>query len=224
MIPLEAKYAVVVAVTHDWGIGCDNKLPWHPRRLHLDMSFLKFITTHNYSLIPELGGMEFLSDATRNAVIMGRKTWESIPAKFRPMQGCQNVVVTSRPEDLHSSYGSDVLATTTFADALSRSSQSTIRAYVLGGSSIYQAALNDSNCEAVFITRLKRQPHLPCDVFFPEPLLKLHYRFFRNVSQDVWKLLHGLLSANSNAELDSTGDFINEGDISYSIELWIRNP
>ena len=35
------------------------------------------------------------SDGKQNAVIMGRKTWESIPERFRPLPGRLNVVLTS---------------------------------------------------------------------------------------------------------------------------------
>jgi dihydrofolate reductase len=38
--------------------------------------------------------------AAQNAVIMGRKTWESIPAKFRPLPGRLNVVLTRSPDEL----------------------------------------------------------------------------------------------------------------------------
>lgn len=72
-------YQVVVAATQDMGIGKDGKLPW---RLPGDLKFFKDITTNTSDL------------NKRNAVMMGRKTWESIPPKFRPLPGRLNVVLT----------------------------------------------------------------------------------------------------------------------------------
>lgn len=73
------SYQVVVAATRDMGIGKDGKLPW---KLPSDLKFFKEIT-------------QITSDAgKRNAVIMGRKTWESIPLEHRPLPGRLNVVLT----------------------------------------------------------------------------------------------------------------------------------
>ena len=73
-------FHVVVAATKDeMGIGLDGALPW---RLPKDMAYFKSIT----SQVDEPGA--------RNAVVMGRKTWESIPAKFRPLPGRLNVVLS----------------------------------------------------------------------------------------------------------------------------------
>ena len=91
--------AIVVAVTEEWGIGRAGELPWHPKRLALDLAFLKHVTSTQYAL--EDGGSNRVSvtfapppgDA-RNAVIMGRRTWESLPPRFRPMEGRVNIVVT----------------------------------------------------------------------------------------------------------------------------------
>ena len=53
-------------------IGKDNTMPWH---------------------LPE--DMAHFKDLTRgSAVIMGRKTWDSLPARFRPLPGRTNIVVT----------------------------------------------------------------------------------------------------------------------------------
>jgi dihydrofolate reductase len=56
-------------------------MPW---RLSKDMQYFKNVT----STAPE---------GKRNAVIMGRKTWESIPVKFRPLTDRINVVITRNP-------------------------------------------------------------------------------------------------------------------------------
>ena len=64
--------AMIVAATSQNGIGCKGGLPWRlPRE------------------------MRYFADATAgSAVVMGRKTWEGIPLKFRPLKGRVNVVVS----------------------------------------------------------------------------------------------------------------------------------
>lgn len=73
------SYQVVVAATRDMGIGKDGKLPW---RLPCDLKFFKEIT------------LTTVDSGKKNAVIMGRKTWESIPLENRPLPGRLNVVLT----------------------------------------------------------------------------------------------------------------------------------
>lgn len=72
-------YQVVVAATRDMGIGKDGKLPW---RLPSDLKFFKDVT------------LTTSDSGKKNAVIMGRKTWESIPLEHRPLPGRLNVVLT----------------------------------------------------------------------------------------------------------------------------------
>jgi len=75
----QRTYQMVVAATQDWGIGKDGKLPW---RLPTDLKFFKEIT-------------EKTSDpGKKNAIVMGRKTWESIPLQYRPLSGRLNIVLT----------------------------------------------------------------------------------------------------------------------------------
>lgn len=75
----QRTYQVVVAATRDMGIGKDGKLPW---KLPSDMKFFKDIT------------MSTSDSGKKNAVLMGRKTWESIPPEHRPLPGRLNVVLT----------------------------------------------------------------------------------------------------------------------------------
>jgi dihydrofolate reductase len=67
---------LVAAVARNGCIGKDGALPW---RIPDDMQRYRRITMGK-------------------VVVMGRKTWESIPAKFRPLPGRTNVVVTRNPD------------------------------------------------------------------------------------------------------------------------------
>jgi dihydrofolate reductase len=87
------KFAVVVAVTREFGIGNKGNLPWAPKRLNLDLAFLKLVTTCKYTLVEDGVEFEELSDC-KNIVIMGRKTWDSIPSRFKPMDGRINIIIT----------------------------------------------------------------------------------------------------------------------------------
>ena len=77
-IPIRS-YQVVVSATRDMGIGKDGRLPW---RLPSDLKFFKEITSGTTDPVKQ------------NAVLMGRKTWESIPIRYRPLPGRLNVVLT----------------------------------------------------------------------------------------------------------------------------------
>ena len=69
---------LIVAATISNGIGQSSRLPW---RLPQEMAYFARVT----SSAPE---------GARNAVVMGRKTWESIPGKFRPLRDRLNVVIS----------------------------------------------------------------------------------------------------------------------------------
>lgn len=69
---MKPSLTLIAAVARNGAIGKDNALLWH---------------------LP--GDMKFFREATRGAtVIMGRKTWESLPPRFRPLPGRRNIVVT----------------------------------------------------------------------------------------------------------------------------------
>lgn len=72
MNEFEPALAIVVAMDQNRLIGADNGLPW---RLPDDMQW-------------------FVQQTMGKPVIMGRKTYESIPAKFRPLKGRHNIVLT----------------------------------------------------------------------------------------------------------------------------------
>ena len=152
--------AIVAIASKTRGIGMGGQLPW---RLKGDMAYFKQITSD----VP----LTFPSTA-QNAVVMGRKTWESIPKKFRPLPNRLNVVL-SRSADVRTSCDipDEVLCATSFDNALDqleplRLNGQIAQVFAIGGASVYDAALQSGLCDTVFVTRVESEAE--CDVFFPE--------------------------------------------------------
>lgn len=132
------KLALIVAMTRDRLIGKDGRIPWH---VPDDLKFFKRIT---------LG----------NAVIMGRKTFDSIG---RPLPGRRNVVISrsaapydatmATPRDGRPDQTSlDVVPSLDAALALCRA-RGEQAAFVIGGAQIYALAL--PLADELFITRIE---------------------------------------------------------------------
>ena len=94
-------------------IGHNNAMPWH---LPEDLAHFKKLT---------LG----------SPVIMGRKTWDSIPTKFRPLPGRQNVVIT-RQADWQAAGAQSVGS---LQDALALC-QAASDVWIIGGAQVYAQA------------------------------------------------------------------------------------
>ncbi len=103
---------LVAAVAKDGAIGRDNALLWH---LPEDLARFKALT---------LG----------KPVVMGRKTWDSLPAKFRPLPGRRNLVVSRSATELP---GAEVFASLDAALAACTEPE----VCVIGGGEIYALAL-----------------------------------------------------------------------------------
>ncbi|HOD12336.1 MAG TPA: dihydrofolate reductase [Candidatus Omnitrophota bacterium] len=145
-------FDIIVAADQNNGIGKNGVLPWD---LPEDMKHFKTITLA-------------VADATRkNAVIMGRKTWESIPERFRPLSGRLNVVLTTSrdyplPSSVFRAYSLDVAL-----DELSSEQYDCLidHVFVIGGASVYAQAIEHPQCRKIFLTRIGSD--FGCDAFFP---------------------------------------------------------
>lgn len=136
------RFTIVVAVDEARGIGKTNGLAW---RLKEDMKHFRELT-----LAP-------VAPPKTNAVIMGRKTWESIPAKFRPLPGRSNIVITRNQAEIP-----DVWRVGSLDNALNNDFG---KSFVIGGGEIYAMAIKHPNCEELIITRVSGTYN--CDTFFP---------------------------------------------------------
>lgn len=141
-------FNIIVAVDAANGIGKDGTMPWH---LPADLAYFKRVTTS-------------ATDGSRNAVIMGRKTWESIPERFRPLPDRLNIVV-SRQADY--ALPCDVMLADSLNTALKLAgkSQDVEQIFVIGGGQLYKDAISHSNLDKVFLTRIAKE--FKCDTVFP---------------------------------------------------------
>jgi dihydrofolate reductase len=70
------QFKLIVATDSNYGIGLDGSIPWYIKNDILNFTNI----TKNVN--------------ETNVVIMGRKTWESIPSKFRPLKSRLNIVLS----------------------------------------------------------------------------------------------------------------------------------
>ncbi|PRQ23823.1 putative dihydrofolate reductase, Thymidylate synthase [Rosa chinensis] len=150
----QRTYQVVVAATREMGIGKDGKLPW---KLPSDLKFFKDVTVTT-------------SDpGKKNAIIMGRKTWESIPPEHRPLPGRLNVVLTrSGSFDIATAENVVICGSMTSALELLAASPyclSIDKVFLIGGGQILREALNGPGCDAIHITEI--ETNIECDTFIP---------------------------------------------------------
>ncbi len=141
------SFAIVVAADANRGIGKDNALVW---RLPKDTAHFVRVTT------------ETARPDARNAVVMGRKTWESIPPKYRPLGGRLNVVLTRRVDY---DVPDGVLVAGSLDDALGSIPADIETVFVVGGAEIYADAVGRPGCTDVYYTRIDAV--CDCDTFFP---------------------------------------------------------
>ena len=143
------KFDIIVATDLTRGIGKDGVMPWS---IPEDMAYFRKITA-----TAELG--------KQNMVIMGRRTWESIPENFRPLVGRINAVITSYP----SVYFPDVVRTFPSLDAALEWGQDHAevdRCFVMGGGQLYAEAIRHAWADRLYVTQIHQM--FDCDTFFPD--------------------------------------------------------
>lgn len=145
------RFDMVAAADEALGIGLAGKVPWD---LPGDVAFFKRITT------------ETRDPARQNAVVMGRKTWDTIPERYQPLPRRLNVVVSRRAPELSLPPG--VLRAASVPDALTQleGHGEVARVFVIGGGEIYQLGLALPGCERIYLTRVEGT--YGCDAFFPD--------------------------------------------------------
>jgi dihydrofolate reductase len=135
--------AIIVAVSEDWGIGKDNELLWH---ISGDLKRFKRLTSGN-------------------TVIMGKKTWESLPHK--PLPGRKNIVLTDDPQECIE----NSVTAYSIEDALSKCEPDE-EIFIIGGGSIYRQFM--PLADRLYITHVHK--NASADIYFPE------------IDLNIWKI------------------------------------
>jgi dihydrofolate reductase len=127
--------SAIVAVDNNNGIGKNNRLLWH---LPKDLRFFRETTSGH-------------------AVIMGRKTFESLG---KPLKNRSNYVISTQKD--YTAEGATVYKS--IAEALEKiKAAKETECFILGGGQIYSQSLQ--LCDRVYLTKVNA--HLDADVFFP---------------------------------------------------------
>ena len=139
-------FDVVVAADLDWGIGKDQGLPWP--KLAQDMRHYRKLTTST----PD--------ELSRNAVVMGLKTWQSKEMAGRPLPRRLNIVISRG--DLQLPDG--VMLARSLDEAIAVDVVAGM--FVMGGAEIYREALAHPSLRWVYLTRV--QGHYACEIKIPD--------------------------------------------------------
>ncbi|KAG5313330.1 DYR reductase, partial [Acromyrmex insinuator] len=143
------KLELIAAACENMGIGVNGDLPW---RLKTEMAYFTRMTTNT------------MCKNKRNVILMGRRTWECIPEKYRPLKDRINMVLTSQLLD----YGDDAIVCKSIPhalDVISGMQNEVERVWVIGGSNVYKSAMESPHFGRLYLTRIKKK--FECDTFFP---------------------------------------------------------
>lgn len=135
---MNLEKCLVVAAAKNNVIGKDGDIPWH---IPEDLKHFKKLTTGH-------------------SVIMGRKTYESLPEAFKPLPDRLNIVLTrSGLEEVPEK----VIEASSLEQAWEKASEHGEKAFVIGGESVYRESLEE--VEKIHLTRIHEE--YEGDTYFP---------------------------------------------------------
>ena len=132
---------IIAAIGKNRELGAKNKLLWH---IPEDVERFKTLTTDQ-------------------VVIMGRKTYESIPEKFRPLPHRVNIIVTR--DENYQINNKNVFVSHSIEDAITKAKEFNKEIFIIGGAQIYKESLKYA--DKLYLTLVDKE-YPEADVFFPD--------------------------------------------------------
>jgi len=178
MMKIWSEISIILALDEQNGLGKDWDLAW---RIREDMQYFKEITTWDSS--------------KQNAVIMWRKTWDSIPEKYRPLPDRINCIL-SRKFEFEDNFW-NICKYNSFESAIDKLSarEDVWNLFIIWWAQIYNQALKMDNLAKIYLTRVKW--NYDCDVF-----VDFNEKDFELIENSDWKK--------------------NKNGIEFKFEVWKR--
>lgn len=137
------KVSIVAAIGKNRELGKDGKIPWH---ISEDFKRLRTLTSGH-------------------SIIMGRKTWESLPAK--PLPNRTNIVITRNPEfSLARSHLAKLAGSLEEALRQAQGKPGNEEVFIIGGGQIYEQAIEKGLVNKLYLTLV--DGNFEADTFFPD--------------------------------------------------------
>ena len=155
--------SLIAAVAENGIIGGNNTLPWH---LPLDMRF-------------------FMKTTEGHCIITGRRNYESIPEKFRPLKNRTNIVVTRQQNYALETGELKVVGSLQEGIEVARRAMEQ-ELFIIGGGEVYRQAM--SLADRLYITEIKHQ--FEGDTYFPS--------FDRSEWQETSRIICGADTDNAH--------------------------
>jgi dihydrofolate reductase len=132
--------SIIAAVGKNFEIGKNNDLIWH---LPKDMAF-------------------FTESTTGHHVIMGRRNYDSIPLKYRPLKNRPNVIVTRQA----GFEAADCVVVNTIEEGIEWARRhGETECFIIGGGQIYKETLEKGLADRMYLTHIHEA--FDADTFFP---------------------------------------------------------
>jgi dihydrofolate reductase len=141
----EKPIHIIVECDHNGGIGKNNTIPWKNTK---DIIFFKKTT------------IQTQDKNKKNAVIMGKNTWFSLPKKPLPFR--ENVVITSNSQNIPS----NIITFSSVEDAIYEMNQNENieNIFIIGGAKLYDYCLKLIPIDTIYYTKINET--YDCDTFF----------------------------------------------------------
>ena len=145
---------IIVAMCKNRGMGFKNTIPWH---LSSDLQRFKYLTT---------------SFENKNHVIMGRKTWDSLPNKYKPLPKRKNIIISSKKDIIKQE---NVIVYNDINLIKNHYTEINKNTWIIGGTQIYNYALENDLVNSILVTLIDNE--FECDVFFPKIPSKFQLKY-----------------------------------------------